>query len=77
MSFVPKHTLGGKPLDTTHDLEALAHIEAETQEIILRSVAPRHVAAVCDARNLFLRRLAAAYSWKHQQNARPKKEGKA
>lgn len=75
MSFSPKHTLGGQPLDLTRDLEALAHLEAETQEIILRSVAPRHVSEVCEARDRFLKALANAYSWKHQQNAKSRKAG--
>ena len=70
MSFAPKHTLAGKALDLPRDLEALAHIEAETQEIILRSVAPRHVQAVCAARDRFLQSLADAYSWKHRQMAK-------
>ena len=73
MSFLPKHTLGGQPLDLTRDLEALAHLEAEIQEIILRSVAPRHVSEVCEARDRFLKTLANAYSWKHQQNAKGRK----
>ena len=73
MTFAPKHTLAGKPLDLPRDLEALAHIEAETQEIILRSVAPRHVQAVCTARDRFLQTLANAYSWKHQQMAKSRR----
>lgn len=73
MTFAPKHTLAGKPLDLPRDLEALAHIEAETQEIILRSVAPRHVQAVCAARDRFLKTLANAYSWKHQQMAKSRR----
>lgn len=73
MAFEPKHTLGGRLLDLPHDLEALAHIEAETQEIIFRSVAPRHVQAVMEKRNQFLRTLAAAYSWKHQQHRKSRR----
>ncbi len=75
MTFAPKHTLGGKPLDLTHDLEALAHIEAEIREIILRSVAPHQVSECIRAQEYLLRTLAKAYSWKHQQNARGKRKG--
>ncbi|MEM9358910.1 MAG: hypothetical protein AAGB04_22240 [Pseudomonadota bacterium] len=69
MAFHPKHTLSGKPSDLTHDMETIAHLVAETEEIILRSVAPCHVEDVTKMRDAFVKTLANAYAWKLKQRS--------